>query len=575
LIDFINSIKTPFFLIMKKNLLVFTILLSTLSLWANTELRVKSTIKDATVYLTGAKLTSVATVSLASGNTEVIFDNLPVGINPSSMQIRFRNGSNANLLSAKFRTRYVETASTDNRVLRSMRDSIIDFNDKFSTFNNEREILKGEENLIAQNQNRIGTGKDNSLSVNDLKELSLYYRTRLTEIKKRMHELVIEERKLREPFDELQKRYNELAQKKGKTSGEIVLAINSTTSQSLEIACIYIVGGARWTPQYDLRSEGTDKPLKLVYKAAITQNCGLDWSEIKLQVSTANPNISNERPILTPQYLDYQVIRAYANQNQQELAKKSKEQERDMSRSNTYNLAQAPRASGEVINNNDDFQDFGTPVSSDEAMEVAAIFDVALSQSIPSDGEEHIVRVQESDMKAIYEYHSVPKVDPAAFLLAKVTDYGQYHLLPGRASIFYQDTYVGQSMIDPRTVGDTLLLSLGRDEAITIKRTKPVDVKSEKKIIGDTKKEVIEYEITIKNNKRAPISIEILDQVPISRQKDIEIEVDEKKLSNAEYNATYGKLLWKVNIEGNSSKKIRFGYTLKYPKNQTIGIAYQ
>jgi uncharacterized protein (TIGR02231 family) len=559
---------------MKKNLLIFTILLTTLSLWANTELRVKSTIKDATVYLTGAKLTSVATVSLASGNTEVIFDNLPVGINPSSMQIRFRNGSNANLLSAKFRTRYIETASTDNRVLRGMHDSIIDFNDKFSTFNNEREILRGEENLIAQNQNRIGTGKDNSLSVNDLKELSLYYRTRLTEIKKRMHELVIEERKLREPFDELQKRYNELAQKKGKTSGEIVLAINSTTSQSLEIACIYIVGGARWTPQYDLRSEGTDKPLKLVYKAAITQNCGLDWSDIKLQVSTANPNISNERPILTPQYLDYQVIRAYANQNQQEWGKKSKEQERDMSRSNTYVLSQTPSAAQPAMDA-DGVADAIATASGDEAMEVAAIFDVALSQSIPSDGEEHIVRVQESDMKAIYEYHSVPKVDPAAFLLAKITDYGQYHLLPGRASIFYQDTYVGQSMIDPRTVGDTLLLSLGRDEAITIKRTKPVDVKSEKKIIGDTKKEVIEYEITIKNNKRAPISIEILDQVPISRQKDIEIEVDEKKLSNAEYNSTYGKLLWKVNIESNSSKKIRFGYTLKYPKNQTIGVAYQ
>jgi uncharacterized protein (TIGR02231 family) len=560
---------------MKKNLFVFTIFLSTFSLWANTELRVKSTIKDATVYLTGAKLTSVATVSLASGNSEVIFDNLPVGINPSSMQIRFKNGSNANLLSAKFRTRYVETASTDNRVLRGMHDSIIDFNDKFSTFNNEREILKGEENLIAQNQNRIGTGKDNSLSVNDLKELSLYYRTRLTEIKKRMHELVIEERKLREPFDALQKRYNDLAQKKGKTSGEIVLAINSPMSQSLEIACIYIVGGARWTPQYDLRSEGTDKPLKLVYKAAITQNCGLDWSDIKLQVSTANPNISNERPILTPQYLDYQVIRAYANQYQNS-DKRAKSEEKDMSRSNTFVLSQAPSAARPPMDDDGVIEAMAMATASgDEAMEVAAIFDVALSQSIPSDGEEHIVRVQESDMKAVYEYHSVPKVDPAAFLLAKVTDYGQYHLLPGKASIFYQDTYVGQSMIDPRTVGDTLLLSLGRDEAITIKRTKPVDVKSEKKIIGDTKKEVIEYEITIKNNKRAPISIEILDQVPISRQKDIAVEVDEKKLSNAEYNATYGKLLWKVNVEGNSSKKIRFGYTLKYPKNQTIGIAYQ
>ena len=559
---------------MKKNLLVFATLLSTLTLWANTELRVKSSIKDATVYLTGAKLTSVATVNLASGNTEVIFDNLPVGINPSSMQIRFKNGVNVNLLSAKFRTRYIETASTDNRVLRNMMDSIVGFNDRFTSLNNEREILRGEENLIAQSQSRIGTGKDNSLTVNDLKELSTYYRTRLTEIKKRLQELQIEERKLREPFDELQKRYTDLAQKRGKTSGEIVLAVNSTAAQSLEIACVYIVNNARWTPQYDLRSEGTDKPLKLVYKAAITQNCGLDWADIKLQVSTANPNISNDRPVLNPQYIDYQVYKQYANAQYQKNRERT--EEKDMSRSNTYNLAQAPAVAGGMPSTDaDGISDVVSTASGDEAMEVAAVFDVALSQTIPSDNEEHIVRVQESDMKAVYEYHAVPKLEQAAFLLAKVTDYGQYHLLPGKASIFYQDTYVGQSMIDPRTVGDTLLLSLGRDEAITIKRTKPVDVKSEKKIIGDTKKEVIEYEITIKNNKRAPITIEILDQVPISRQKDITVEIDEKRLSGAEYNATYGKLLWKVSIEGNSNKKLHFGYTLKYPKNQNIGVAYQ
>jgi uncharacterized protein (TIGR02231 family) len=166
----------------------------------------------------------------------------------------------------------------------------------------------------------------------------------------------------------------------------------------------------------------------------------------------------------------------------------------------------------------------------------------------------------------------VPKLDPSVFLIAKVTDYGQYNLIPAYASIFFEDTYIGQSFIDPKTVADTLALSLGRDENISIKRAKPIDIKSEKKIIGNTKKEVITYEITIKNNKRVAVLIEIFDQIPISRQKDIEIDVDKNELSGADYNKDFGKLSWRVKLEPNSSKRLRFGYSIKYPKDKVITV---
>lgn len=552
---------------MQKSLFIAVLLLLKLSATGATpEKRVKSTIKEVTVYLSGAKLTNVANVALSSGNSEVIFDNLPIGVNPSSMQIRFKGGLGATLLSAKFRTHYEESASVDAKILKLMRDSLTDFQDRFKVFANERDVLNGEQNLLTQNLNRIGTGQYNNLTVKDLQDLTAYYRTRLTEIKKRIFDLDIEERRLREPQTEVQNRFNELSQKRGKTSGEIVLLVNAPTAQSVEISCLYLVTNASWTPQYDLRSDGIDKPLKLVYKAEIHQNCGLDWSDVKLQLSTANPNISNNRPILNPQYVDYQLFR-------QVYGEKRKSETND--RAMTYNMAQVAPA-GKIANEETLSEVVITKDENfvNEQHDVAALFEVPLSQTIPTDGEEHIVRVQENDLKATYEYHAVPKLDLSVFLLAKVTDYGQYHLVAGNANIFYQDTYIGQSFIDPRSVGDTLLLSLGRDEAVSIKRCKPVDLKSEKKIFGDTKKEAFEYEITVKNNKRIPIPIEIIDQVPVSRQKDIEVEVNEKNLSGADYNPTFGKLLWRVTVEANSSRKIKFGYTVKSPKNQILSSVF-
>ena len=137
------------FMKMQKSLFIAVLLLLKLSATGATpEKRVKSTIKEVTVYLSGAKLTNVANVSLSSGNSEVIFDNLPIGVNPSSMQIRFKGGLGATLLSAKFRTHYEESASVDAKILRLMRDSLTDFQDRFKVFSNEREVLNGEQNLL-------------------------------------------------------------------------------------------------------------------------------------------------------------------------------------------------------------------------------------------------------------------------------------------------------------------------------------------------------------------------------------------------------------------------------------------
>jgi len=194
-------------------------------------------------------------------------------------------------------------------------------------------------------------------------------------------------------------------------------------------------------------------------------------------------------------------------------------------------------------------------------------YEITHKQDILSDGKQNLVALTNYKLKTEYKYHAVPKLDKAAFLLAKISDWGQYNLLAGEANLFLEGAYVGKSYINPNVTSDTLLLSLGRDESISIERKELKNYTSSKHI-GINKKESFGYEINIKNKKSAPIEIEILDQIPITQNKKIEVILDEK--SGAELNEDTGKLIWKYTIKGGQSKKIKLGYTVKYPKGKRI-----
>jgi uncharacterized protein (TIGR02231 family) len=158
-------------------------------------------------------------------------------------------------------------------------------------------------------------------------------------------------------------------------------------------------------------------------------------------------------------------------------------------------------------------------------------------------------------------------LEQAAFLLAKITDYGKYNMLAGPANIFFDDMYIGQTHLNPKVSSDTLLVSLGRDERIVVKRIRVLD-KNSKRFIADSQKDVYTWETIIRNNKGTPIDIEVLDQVPLTRRDEIKVELTDKQ--GAEYTEEFGKLFWNYTVKPNDSKKIRFSYTVEYPKGKTV-----
>jgi uncharacterized protein (TIGR02231 family) len=194
-------------------------------------------------------------------------------------------------------------------------------------------------------------------------------------------------------------------------------------------------------------------------------------------------------------------------------------------------------------------------------------FDIQLPYSVLSDGKEVMMDIQSYSLPATYAYYSAPKLDKDAFLMANITGWEKLNLLPGNSNVYLENSYVGESFINPAITTDTLQLSFGRDKRINIKRDKVKDMNTVKFIGGNVEKEFL-FEISVRNTKRESITITIEDQIPLSTDQSIRISNGE--LSNGNYNSETGMISWKLDIKPGETKKIRLGYKVKYPKDRHI-----
>ncbi len=177
--------------------------------------------------------------------------------------------------------------------------------------------------------------------------------------------------------------------------------------------------------------------------------------------------------------------------------------------------------------------------------------------------------IAEHTVPAAYGYIAVPKLDRDAFLVARVTGWEKLNLVSGKANVYYGDAYVGESRINTASAEDTLDLSLGRDNNVQMTR-KLVEDKTSKKLIGSERKETMTFEITVKNNSTAPLTLSIHDQVPVST--DSEIKVDVLETSNAVLDENDGLLTWNVSLQPGESRAYVLSFAVRYPKNKRVQV---
>lgn len=198
-------------------------------------------------------------------------------------------------------------------------------------------------------------------------------------------------------------------------------------------------------------------------------------------------------------------------------------------------------------------------------------YEFAISQpyTIASDGKVLTVEIGRFDLPARYTYHATPKIDQDAFLVAETTDWEKLNLMEGEANIYFENTFVGKSILSPRETGDTLRFSMGRDRGIRIERTRENDY-SKQRTLGSNRTQTVGWKFTLRNTRTEPVELVLTDQLPISRNSSI--TVTEEKLDGGTIDPNSGIITWHLELKPGAQHDLRLRYAVKYPKNQELHI---
>lgn len=517
------------------------------------EQKIKTTISSATVYLTGAEIHRNKTVNLKSGKTKLIFTNLSPKINSKS--IRITTASNIDLLGITSKINYLAKKENLPKT-KQLQDSFRLITKQIQKITDQTDAFATEKKMLLSNIS-IG-GQDKGVSITELKQASDFYRSRITEINTKLSTLKSKKDKLSVKLQKIKNQLNELNVNSNYSRSEITVLVSTKTTSTGNIELKYLINDAGWSPSYDIKTVDTDKPVKLEYRAKVYNNSDIDWENIKIKLSTADPNLSITKPVLNPWYLKYKTY----SYNDNARYKKAEGYIQNKIQGPNMPMTNQEQSLDEKLVISDTYADAEIP-------ELSAEFNIKKAYDIPSDDKPYIVDINEYELPATYKHYAVTKLDRDVFLLARITGWQDLNLIEGPANVYYSGTYLGQAFIDIRNVKDTLDLSLGRDGKVLVTRTK-LKAYSSSKIIGTKRKETMTYQLIARNNRNTEINLQILDQIPISQTDEIEVKVLET--SGAVANETTGKLKWEYKLKPGETKKITLSFEIKYPKNKEIQI---
>lgn len=538
---------------------------------ATQEKPLQSTLTDVRVYTRGAMLYHKTNYSVSSGVNKVIIEGISTNISPQTLQLTV--SGDVVILDSKYELYYPEPAPIDKsgfpahitKSITLLSDSISNITDTITDINNQISVIKSSKLILTNNGAIKGQGKVND-SIPMLKEALEYYFKKMNELNTIQMKLERQEAETTKKLNRMRERLEAL-KNYGNSNGlsspvtnqpvpRIIVTLQASQYVSGKINLSYLINNAGWSPQYDLRSSGTQNTIDLTYKANIYQNSGIKWENVKLSLSTNDPHQNRNKPELHPWYIDYQMYNQQPQSGaiQQDAYKRLSKQEE---------MAEYETTKDKIASESKSSADFTTIVQH----MISAEFVIDLSYTIPSDNKSHMILVNNEKLPATFKHYAAPKLNESVYLVAELTNLEDLQLLPARANVFFDGAYMGETYLDPGSMNDTLRLGLGIDQNVLIKRR--MDKKSFKeKLLGSQKMSTYYYEIEIKNQKSSTIHLVIEDQVPVTNNEEIEIEILDK--GKARLNETTGILEWNMTLKGKENKTLRFGYSVKSDKHKQL-----
>lgn len=531
---------------------LFGLSLFSISIYCQKPVFAEAELKTATVYEQSGELFSTTSFKIPKGSSEIIITNIAENIDQNSIKLGSKN--KISILTYRFSNdveMYAVALDKKNPQHKIVLDSIDLANDKLEILNLERNTLSKSLEILDRNQTINAGSTSYASEVSKLLKYNQKKRLELGTALVKNQEII---NAWQEKLSRLETKFNlNNQERENYPKGKLILQVSAEATENVNLDIKYNVNNASWRPYYDVIANGLGNKINLGYKAMVRQNSGLDWKNVKMNLISGYPNQRRVMPELGVWQLYYQP-------------------QEDMQGAVSSIQGKVP----------------GVSIRGNSTASVSAVSEVAITGprnvvsqnqlnlsyeledklTILSNNKDNSINLNSTDIPANFIYSAVPKYSNSAFLVAEIENLDKYNLIPAEANIVFEDTNVGKTVINPETTDSKMILTLGEDRRISIKR-QPVKDKTFTKSISSTNKEQqFAFEITVRNNKSEKIKIKLKDQIPITTDKQIIITMVDK--GNAEYDEKTGILTWNVSLNANETQKINFSYKVNSLKSSDL-----
>jgi uncharacterized protein (TIGR02231 family) len=534
------------------SLVVLTALVTTRAEAANVE--AASAVDAVTVYPDGASVTRVVAVELPAGDSTLVLNDFPLTLDPASLRVE--GEADAGLTIGAIDTKPPRAAQPVNlpeldKRIEALKDERADLDGTIASNTARRKFA---EHFAEASPAGIGE-KGEARPLADWRAAFAAVADEVATADAAIRDAKRKQRGIDREIARLDA--DRAAKPPSKLEVKIDLAASAPARATLHFT--YTVPNARWIPLYDARLDTGAKDrkpaLELVRRAEITQGTGEDWSDVALSVSTVRTDLGGKAPELNPLVVQYPIATP---------APAPSSVSGGGQRSLQPHLAREQN------------------LFADQAVEKKAVAEVSGFQVVfripgrvsvgASEGAKSLY-ISAATISPDLVVRSAPVIDPTAFLEASFIQSDDAPLLPGRMSIYRDGVFVGRGQMAAASKEEKVRLGFGADDKVKIVRS--VVKRNEGSaglIVATSKTDERSFKTTIRNGHDFPIRVAVEDQLPVSENEDIQVELLPATTPPTITNLRdkRGVLEWALEVAPAEVKEIAFAWRIRWPKDRGV-----
>lgn len=522
------------------------------------ELPVQSVISSVMIFPDRATISREASLNLEHGQVSIVLGGLPASLIPDSIRASGKGTASVKILGLEVAAEYFDASLLPE--VKKLEAEVAAQEVETARISDRMAVLDAQEKFLGSMDAGTASGTSAAVAparpdIASLEKLVDFLGTRLQTIKTSRLDLQGRFKAEKLKLEALKNKLDSLRPKNPREARKVTVLLDVATAGSFKLELDYTVGNARWYPLYTLRAIPETGKVDFSYAGVIVQRTGENWDGVKAVLSTASPASAASPSSLDPWYLDVYVPRPVVAMRQ---SKSMLVEEKSVGGV----VAEAAPESADAV-----AAEYATAAVAESGLNLN--FEIRTMVVVPCDGAPHRVPVDGQSLDASFDYLAVPKTGEAAYLRGKVKNSLPYPLLPGQADIFILQDFVGSTNIENTPAGEELELFFGADRQVKVTHEELKRDKSQSGLIGKTEKVHYAYRITIENLRQKEISLELKDQIPVSRNEKIGIK-DVTLTPAPSTREEQGVLGWSIKLAPGEKKQYMLEFTVEYPKGTRI-----